>query len=106
MIRRHLAQRMDCLIWREVPVKKIAFTIAAAASLTLAACGGQSGAENSTAEANTEATANEAEADTNGAEAELNGAEAMNAANNALDSAGNALENAGNAIENTAANAQ
>jgi predicted small secreted protein len=101
----------------EVPVKKIAFSVAAAASLTLAACGSQSGGETNTADTNTEATATEAESDTNAAASELNGAEAMNAANNALDSAGNAIENgaestgnalqnAGNAVENTATNAQ
>jgi hypothetical protein len=79
---------------REVPVKKIALTVAVAASFALTACGG--GGESNTAataDTNTEMTANEATADVN---------EATTDTTNALDAAGNALENVGNAVENGA----
>jgi hypothetical protein len=91
--RRHLAQHQRTS-FGGLPVKKIALTLIAAASLGLTACGG--GAETNNAastDMNTEMTANEATADVN---------EATNDTGNALDAAGNALENAGNAVDNGA----
>ena len=83
-------------------MKKIALTIAAVASLGLAACSGnQGGTENNTSEANTAETTNEATADTNAASADAN---AVTAAENALDQAGNAVENASEAVSNVAEN--
>jgi hypothetical protein len=81
-------------------MKKIALTIAAVASLGLAACNGA----DTTADANNTAettdlgdTGNEAVADVNAA-----AGDAMNAADAALDNAGEAVENASEAVENAA----
>ena len=73
-------------------MKKIALALVAVSALGLAAC--QSGTEaNEAADANTEATANEAVEDTGNAET---------AAENALDTAANLTEQAGEAVENAA----
>ena len=73
-------------------MKKIAFALVAVSALGLAACQGDTEANNA-ADTNLEATANEANEDTGNA---------LEAADNALDAAGNALENTGEALENAA----
>jgi hypothetical protein len=81
-----------------MPVKKFALTLAAVASLGLAACGDNSTADaNNTAETTDLETTNEAVTDVNAA-----ATDAMNAADAALDNAGQAVENAGEAVENAA----
>lgn len=84
-----------------IAVKKIALTIAAVATLGLAAC---NNAATETNEANVaatdlEATSNEAMMDVDAA---ANEASALNAANAELDNAGQAVENASEAVENAA----
>lgn len=70
-------------------MKKIALTLVAVSALGLAACQPATEA-NEAADANVEATANEANGDTENA---------LDVANEALESAGNALEDAGNVVE-------
>jgi hypothetical protein len=80
-------------------MKKIAFTLAAVASLGLAACTGSNDeAGNNAADMNT--TATETGMDTNES---ANDAAAVDATNNGLDAAGNLVSDAGNSIENGAA---
>lgn len=86
-------------------MKKIALTVAAIATLGLAACGGGE-TENTTANtADYNTTADNATMDVNAA-----ATDAQNAADAALDNAGAAIDNAGAAVENAAeateANAQ
>ena len=84
-------------------MKKIALTIAAVATLGLAACIGDDTTVANTAEANTVDTTTEATVDVNAAAADAN---AISEAENALDAAGNAIENGAEAVENVAENAQ
>ena len=79
-------------------MKKIALTLAAVASLGVAAC---SGADDSTGNnaVDTNATETETDLDVN---ASANDAAAVDATNNALDSAGNTLGNAADAVGNAA----
>jgi hypothetical protein len=83
-----------------MPVKKIALTMAAVASLGLAACN----AADTDADANNTAEATDLGDTTNEAVTDVNAAatDAMNAADAALDNAGQAVENAGEAVENAA----
>lgn len=76
-------------------MNKIALTIAAVATLGLAACGGAEtdAANDVNAVSELDATANEALVD-------VNAADAVNAADVALDNAGAAVENAGEAVAN------
>jgi hypothetical protein len=84
-------------------MKKIAFTLAAVASLGLAACSGSNDeAGNNVSDINT--TVEETAVDTN---ASVNDAAAIDATNTSLDNladgAGNLASDAGNSIENGAA---
>lgn len=75
---------------RIMPVKKIALTLVAVATLGLAACGTDNNTNEAT-DANVEATANETLTDLDNAQV---------AADNALDALSNTAENAGEAVEN------
>lgn len=88
-------------------MNKFALTIAAIATLGLAACDTNKGADNAVvtegevnaaATSNMEATMNETEVDVNVAEGES----ALNAANDELDNASKAVENASEAVEDAA----
>ena len=75
---------------RIMPVKKIALTLVAVATLGLAACGTDNNTNEAT-DANAEATANETLTDLDNAQV---------AADNALDALSNTADNAGEAVEN------
>ena len=85
-----------------IPVKKIALTFVAVPALVLAACSGNTEANN-TADLNTEATANEAVEDLGNAETAAENA--LDTAANLADQTGEAVENAADAVGNVAENA-
>ncbi|HWH18002.1 MAG TPA: circumsporozoite protein [Allosphingosinicella sp.] len=78
-------------------MKKIALTVAAIATLGLAACGGGETENTTTNTADYNDTADNATMDVNAA-----ATDAQNAADAALDNAGAAIDNAGEAVENAA----